>query len=170
MQAISLHITSLNKIRIMNKTKLLKYGLPALALAFIIGAGTTAEAFGGGFNKNATPEQIATMHTQMFQEQATLIGVTVDEVETAWANGTSFKELAKQKGITEEVLKAKMKANHEAQMKAHLQTLVDKGVITKAQADARIATMQKMADKMKDKKGKGFGHKMGMGGGMGFGF
>jgi hypothetical protein len=153
----------------MNKTKLLKYSLPALALALLIGAGT-AEASGmGGFNKNMTPDQIATMHTQMFQEQATLIGATVDEVKTAWANGTSFKELAKQKGITEEALKAKMKAAHQAQMKAHLQALVDKGVITQAQADARIATMQKMADKVKGKKGKGgMGH--GMGGGMGFGF
>ncbi len=147
----------------MNKTKLLKYGLPALALALLLGAGTTAEAFGGGMNKNTTPEQVATMHTQMFQEQATLLGLTVDEVKTAWANGTSFKELAKQKGITEEALKAKMKANHEAQMKAHLKTLVDKGVSTRAQADARIATMQKMADKMKDKKGKGHGRGIGMG-------
>lgn len=153
----------------MNKTKLLKYSLPALALALLIGAGTAEAHNMGGFHKNMTPDQIATMQTQMFQEQATLIGATVDEVKTAWANGTSFKELAKQKGITEEALKAKMKANHEAQMKAHLQTLVEKGVITQAQADARIATMQKMADKMKDKKEKGkggFGHGMGMG----FGF
>ncbi len=152
----------------MNKNKLLKYSLPALALALLIGAGS-AEAFGGGMNKNVTPEQVATMHTQMFQQQATLIGATVDEVKTAWANGTSFKELAKQKGITEEVLKAKMKAAHQAEMKIHLQTLVDKGVITQAQADARLATMQKMADKMKDKKGKGKGG-MGHGMGMGFGF
>jgi hypothetical protein len=164
MQAISLH-TLLDKIIInMNKNKLLKYSLPALALALLIGAGS-AEAFGGGMNKNATPEQVATMHTQMFAEQAKLIGATVDEVKTAWANGTSFKELAKQKGITEDVLKAKMKAAHQAEMKARLQTLVDKGVITQAQADTRIATMQKMSDKVKGKKGKG-----GMGHGMGFGF
>lgn len=152
----------------MNKTKLLKYSLPALALALLIGAGT-ADAFGGGMNKNATPEQVASMHTQMFQTQATLLGVSVDEVKTAWANGTSFKELAKQKGITEEALKAKMKAAHQAEMKTQLQTLVSKGVITQAQADARIATMQKMAETMKDKKGKGKGG-MGHGMGMGFGF
>ncbi len=152
----------------MNKTKLLKYSLPALALALLIGAGTVEASGMGG--KNMTPDQIATMHTQMFQEQATLIGATVDEVKTAWANGTSFKELAKQKGITEEALKIKMQEAHKAQMKAHLQTLVDKGVITQAQADARIATMQKMADKVKAKKGKGFGrgHGVGMGGMFGF--
>lgn len=155
----------------MNKTKLLKYSLPALALALLIGAGTVEASGMGGFNKNMTPDQIATMQTQMFQEQATLLGITVDEVKTAWANGTSFKELAKSKGITEQMLKDKMQANHQAEMKIHLQTLVDKGVITQAQADARFATMQKQADKVKGKKGKGFGrgHGMGMGGGM-FGF
>ncbi len=152
----------------MNKNKLLKYGLPALALALLIGA-SSAEAFGGGMTKNVTPEQVATMHAQMFQTQATLIGASVDEVKTAWANGTSFKELAKQKGITEEALKTKMQESHKIQMKAQLQTLVDKGVITQAQADARIATMQKMAENMKDKKGKGKGG-MGHGMGMGFGF
>lgn len=147
----------------MKKNKLLKYGFPALALALLIGVGPTAEAFGGGMGRNATPDQIAERHTQMFQEQANLIGASVDEVKNAWANGTSFVELAKSKGITEEALKSKMQDAHKAQMKAHLQTLVDKGVITQAQADARIATMQQMAEKMKDKKGKGKGHGMGMG-------
>jgi len=145
----------------MNKTKLLKYSVPALALALLISAGSM-EAF-GGMNKNMTPDEVATVHTQMFAQQATLIGVSVDEVKTAWANGTSFKELAKQKGITEEVLKTKMQEAHKAQMKAHLQTLVSKGVITQAQADARIATMEKMKAENKGKKGKGHGMGMGMG-------
>lgn len=151
----------------MNKKKVLGYSVSALALAMLLSAGS-ASAFGGGmggFNKNLTPDQIATNHSTMFAEQAALIGVTVDEVKDAWAKGISFVELAKSKGITEEALKAKMKIAHTTKMKENLQSLVTKGVITQAQADTRLATMEKKMAEMKDKKinkklnkGKGFMH------------
>ncbi len=154
----------------MNKKRLLKYGVPALAIAFLVSGGIASAHGMGGMNGgfggnsfNSTPEQIATMHNQMFQDQANLIGATVSEVKTAWANGTSFKDLAKSKGVTEEMLQAKMKARHESQMKTQMQVLVTQGVITQAEADARIVVMQKMADKVKTGKGKNNGHKSFMG-------
>lgn len=142
----------------MNKKKILGYSVSAMALAMLLSAGS-ASAFGGGmgggFNKNLTPDQIATNHSTMFAEHATLIGATPAEVKDAWAKGISFVELAKSKGITEEALKAKMQSTQTTKMKEQLQTLVSKGVITQAQADTRLSTMEKKMTEMKDKKGKG---------------
>lgn len=148
----------------MNKKKILGYSVSALALAMVLSAGS-ASAFdggrggmgmmGGGFNKNLTPDQIATNHSTMFAEHASLIGATPEEVKDAWAKGVSFVELAKTKGVTEEALKSKMQLTQTTKMKAQLQALVTKGVITQAQADTRLSTMEKKMTEMKDKKGKG---------------
>ena len=126
----------------------------------------SASAMGFGGMKSLTPEELATKHSTMFQEQATLIGASVDEVKSAWAEGKDFITLAKEKGVTEEQLKAKMTAKRDEQMKATLTSLVSKGVITQAQADKRLATM--VAQKANKKEG---GKRGGMHGGMGgFGF
>jgi hypothetical protein len=112
---------------------------------------------------NLTPEEIATRQTSMFQKQANLIGATVDEVKNAWADGTDFLALAKSKGVTEDQLKTKLQASRVAEMKSQLDTLVAKGVITQAQADKRLTTMQtKMTNK--GTFGMGHGHRGMMGG------
>lgn len=148
----------------MNKKKFLRYGLPALALTLLVGAGTASASGFGSFSKNnMTPEQIVARHNDMFQQQADLIGASLDEVKNAWANGTSFIDLAKSKGVTEDALKAKMKTLRETQMKTELQTLVEKGIITQAQADSRIATMQKFTDKINGKMKNGHSNMKGMG-------
>lgn len=120
--------------------------------------------FGGGMMmNNLTPEEIATRQTSMFQKQANLIGATVDEVKNAWADGTDFLALAKSKGVTEDQLKTKLQASRVAEMKSQLDTLVAKGVITQAQADKRLTTMQtKMTNK--GTFGMGHGHRGMMGG------
>jgi hypothetical protein len=110
-------------------------GLMALGVASV-----SAMGFGGA--SNATPEEIAARQTSMFQEQATILGATVDEVKNAWAEGKDMRTLAKEKGVTEDQLQAKMKAARDAHMKTHLAALVSKGVITQAQADKRLAFMQ----------------------------
>lgn len=125
----------------------------------------SASAMGFGGMSNLTPDEIATKQSTMFQEQATLIGATVDEVKTAWAEGKDLRTLAKEKGLTDEQLKAKMTAKRDEQMKSMLTSLVTKGVITQAQADKRLATM--LAQKANKKEG---GKRGGMHGGMkGFG-
>ncbi len=151
------------------KTTLTKRAL--LGIATIAAAGAiSASAMGvpgmGGMMGNLSAEEIATKHTEMFQKQAALIGATVDEVKTAWAEGKDFKTLASEKGITADQLKAKMQAARDAEMKTQLQNLVTKGVITQAQADKRLATMQAYSSKKDGKRG---GHGMkGVIGGFGF--
>ncbi len=141
------------------KTTLTKRAL--LGVATIAAAGAlSASAMGmGGMMGNLSADELATRHTQMFQEQATLIGASVDEVKAAWADGKSISVLAKEKGVTEEQLQVKLKAQREAKMKAQLQNLVAKGVITQAQADKRLTTIQTKAATVKEGKRGGHGMK-----------
>lgn len=156
----------------MKNKKIVSYvGLGALALAFYFGFNSTASAFmGGGMGSNFSRlniEERATLQANMFEEHAKLLGISSAEVKEAWSKGQNFMELAKAKGISEETLKAKMKVQAEERMKTELSSLVSKGVITEAQADARLTFMKdkltKMADKAKNGKGKKIGHMMGMG-------
>lgn len=132
------------------KKKYLAYGIvPAFALA-LAGAGV-ASAHGFGFDlSNLTPQEIAQKQTDHFTKQAALLGVSVDEVKTAWAKGQTLQELATAKGITADQLKAKMQAQMEANQKARLQALVDQGVITQDQMNQRL-------EFQKNNPKKGFG-------------
>lgn len=149
----------------MKSKKILFYSIvPVLAGVTIIGA-TQASANGlFGFGKNATPQEIASRHTEMFQEWANFLGISIDDVKNAWAQGKTMQELAAEKGITKEQLQTKMKEARLTQMKTQLQALVDQGVITQSQADQRLSFMQSNQDKGPGKGGRG-GR-----GGMGFGF
>jgi len=150
----------------MKNKKLFAY---ALALTLGVGAlGTASVASAHGFfgmmGSQATPEEIASRHQSMFQAQANLLGVSVDEVKAAWAQGKTMLDLAKEKGISEETLQTKMKAQRTEQVKTQLQNLVSKGVITQAQADQRLQFMQS------NQPQGGRGGKMGMGMMRGLGF
>lgn len=140
--------------------------IPALALG-ILGLSQTASAqsFVGGIFNKATPEEIATHQTEMFQNQAELLGISVDEVKQAWVEGKSMKDLITEKGIDETTIQAKMKTQAETRMKEHLQTLVTQGVITQAQADTRLQTMQTKTTEMHSKFGKGVPGTRGLHGG-----
>lgn len=125
-----------------------------MAVAILIGANSVyarGMSWGGWFGPSATAEETASRHQTMFQEQANLLGVSVDDVKNAWAQGKNMRDLAKEKGITNEQLQQKMKDSRDAQMKTRIQTLVDKGVITQAQADQRL----KFTQTMQNKFGKG---------------
>ena len=130
---------------------------PALAVGLLTAGFASAHGWFGGFGFTATPEEIASRQTQMFQQQADVIGATADEVKSAWASGTSFRQLAQEKGVTDEQLREKMKT--------HLQTLVEQGVITQAQADQRYNWLNTQTENghMGRGMGKRFGHGMGPG-------
>ena len=83
-------------------------GIVALGVMSVsaMGMGGMTGMMGGSL----TPDEIATRQGVMFQEQATLIGATTDEVTSAWAEGKDFKTLAKEKGVTEAQLQAKLQA------------------------------------------------------------
>ena len=138
---------------------------PALAVGLLTAGFASAHGWFGGFGFTATPEEIASRQTQMFQQQADVIGATADEVKSAWASGTSFRQLAQEKGVTDEQLREKMKTQRLAQMKTHLQTLVEQGVITQAQADQRYNWLNTQTENghMGRGMGKRFGHGMGPG-------
>lgn len=152
-----------------SKAKILAYSfLPAVFGLSLLGS-SIASAHGlGGFG-NLTPDQIATAQQNRFQTEAQILGISVDEVKTAWAAGKTQQDIMKEKNISQDQVNQKMKTLHDQQLKTQLQTLVDKGVITQAQSDVRLKALQDRAKKMEGKKknGRTRGHGMD---GFGFGF
>lgn len=153
------------------KRKYIAYALlPAMALA-LVGAGTaSAHGLFGGFGMggaNATPAQLAEAHSKMFQIQSQMLGINIDEVKQAWSEGKTFAELAQEKGISEETIKAKAKELRKTQLQEHLKSLVEQGVITQAQADSRLKFMEEKMNNLESGKigGKGMrgGHGMMLG-------
>lgn len=155
-------------VRTFMKYKKLTYSLLTLALILGVGGATTVSAWGGfaPFNK-ATPQEQAAQATARFAYEVTLLGTSVDVVKQAWADGKTIVELASELGITEDALRTKMETARQTEIKTHLQTLVAQGVITQAQADARLAFMTAHAGKGQGKglgKGRGMYGMGGMGG------
>lgn len=130
--------------------------LSTLAMVTIMGA-SSASAMKMGMMGQTDPEQFAKQHTEMFQRTATIFGITVDQAKAYWAEGKDIRDIAKEKGISDADLKTKLDAQREADMKSSLQALVTKGIITQAQADARLAAM-----KTKIATGKSKGRHSGM--------
>lgn len=151
----------------MKKLKLAAYSfLPALVLAGAIGVQTAYAhgPFGFGFGgPAATPEQIAQHTQERFQRHAEILGISADEVKAAWAEGKSFSQIIQEKNLSREQIQARIKDQKIQQAKSQLQTLVEKGVITRQQADQRLAVMQ-------ERIAKGGEHMMGKGLRHGFGF
>lgn len=154
-----------------SKSKLLAYALiPAIGLGILGFNAASAHGLfsnGFGFGSTATPQEIADSQQNMFRSEATLLGIGVEDVKNAWAEGKSLSQLAQEKGITATQLQQKMKDMMTEQLKTQLKTLVDKGIISQEQADKRLQFMQ---DKIsKNKNGKrflkgfhGYGGMMGM--------
>lgn len=87
-----------------------------------------------------------------FQNEATLLGVSVDEVKNAWANDKSIFDLAAEKGIVKETLEVKLKEQRNVDFKSNLSKLVASGTITQAQADQKY---NKFVENTKNKKQDG---------------
>jgi hypothetical protein len=126
----------------MKRKRVLAAVIAGVALAAASGGAVFAQGWGFGLGNNATPEEIAQQQTERFQEQASLLGATVNEVKDAWAKGQTVEELANAKGITDEQLQEKMQAARKTEMQARLKTLVEKGVVTQTQADQRLKVME----------------------------
>jgi hypothetical protein len=151
------------------KHKVLAYSMiPALLGVGILGmnAASAHGLYGGFFGSALTPEQIVLEQQNMFDNEAQILGISVDEVKNAWAQGKTMLQLAQEKGITEEQLQIKIKDARAARLKIQLQTLVDKGVITQAQADQRLSYMQNQ--QTNNAKGRAGGRRHGGGGMMGY--
>jgi len=153
----------------MKKNTLLAYAaLPVLGLVLFGTQAVSAHGlFGWGFGgKTLTPDEIASRQQTQFQQEAQILGLSVDQIKNAWANGTSIQQLMQDNNISQTDVQKRMQDQRTQQLKTTLQTLVDKGVITQTQADLRLQTMQ---TRMQDaQNGKGFRMMRGMhwGGGM----
>jgi len=113
----------------------------------------------GGYNLN--PEQQVDRQTQMFEHQADMLGITVDQVKDYWSQGKNIREIAEELGIDEQAMQQKMEQNRQEQLQSRLQILVDQGVITQAQADSRLESMSERgfgAGKLGRKPDMGRGH------------
>jgi predicted ATPase len=143
----------------MKKTKYILplLAVPALALT-LLGAGVASA--NGAWN-NINPEDLAKRQQTMFEHQSTVLGIPINEVKDAWAQGKNIQDLAKEKGISETDLKAKMDAQRKQQHQDRLKSLVSSGVITQAQADQRLQFEEKNPNKGRHMMG-GAGRGMGM--------
>ena len=104
-----------------------------------------------------SPEDAAERKSVMFEQKAALLGVSVEEMKNAWAEGKNFHELMEESGLTKEDLKVRMQESMKARMAEHLQSLVDEGVITQEQADQRSETVED-GKGFKKRFPHGFGH------------
>lgn len=137
--------------------------IPSIGLALLTISSASAMSFGHmNVNANASPDEIATRQSAMFQDHANMLGLNVDDVKSAWASGKDLKTLAKEKGISLDTVKQKMDATRLANQKAMLSALVTKGVITQAQADQRLAVMSTKSAKGTKGEGRHGGRGFGM--------
>ncbi len=125
------------------KKKILLSSLAVIGFAGL--AGISLASAHGGFGwlgGSFDPEKFAEGQQTMFEHQSEMLGIDVNKIKDYWAEGKSFKEIAVAENITSEQLQEKMKQAREEDMKTQLQTLVDKGIITQEQADARLKVME----------------------------
>ncbi len=124
------------------KHKTLLYALfPILGMSLLTISPVAASGMFGGLGTQ-NPDEIATHQQTLFQAEADILGVSVDDVKNAWADGKSLKQLADEKGISQDTLNTKLKEYQTNKLKTQLQALVSKGIITQAQADKRLTLLQ----------------------------
>lgn len=142
----------------MKNKKIITYALVSvLGLSALTGV-ASARGFGGGFGlgaSNLSADEIASRQQTMFQNEANLLGIEVSKIIEGWSQGKTLQQIAKDNGITQDQLAAKLKAKHDVQLKTQLQTLVSKGIITQAQADQRLSIMQNKANTKSIAGGRG---------------
>jgi len=104
-----------------------------------LGAVGVASAHGvWGMMGTIDPQAFAQRYSDQMTQQATVLGISVEEMKSYWSQGKTLWDIAQEKGISDTDLQARLKAQKEEQLKKSLQVLVDKGFITQAQADARL--------------------------------
>jgi len=140
----------------MNK-KILVFSFLAIGALGIVGA--NAASAQGWFSRfgsvNADPRAIVERQEARFEHQAEMLGISPDEVKAKWAEGKTPLEIAEELGISQEEMREKIRAERKQHFQERLQILVDNGVITQAQAKARIQAME-------ERLANGdFGHRMG---------
>ena len=120
----------------------LVYTLLTVGILGLLGVGFASAHGWSGFSANFSPEEITQRFETMFQNKADLLGISVDEMKSAWAEGKTLMEIAEEQGISQEQLQETIREGKRERLQSHLQTLVDNGVINQEQADQRLQTME----------------------------
>jgi len=141
------------------KKKYLIYTILPITAFTIVGGGIALACGWFGGMGNFSPDEIAQRQQTMFEREAQILGISVDEVKNYWAEGKTIKEIMEEKGITQEQIQTKMREIQLQEMRSFLQTLVEKGIITQTQADKRLEIMKNRLEN--GKVGRGF--RMGIG-------
>lgn len=143
-----------------------KYLIPlSLALVFL-GAGSALACGWGGFlgfgNLNA--DEIAQRQQLMFEREAKILGISVEELKNYWAEGKTIREIMQERNINKEQVQERMREMQLQEIKKWLDALVSKGVISQEQANKRYEIMKNWIENGKmGKLGKGFFWGMGFG-------
>lgn len=153
------------------KRKYVLYGLMPMFLLGLAGVSAATASAHGWFGRGADidPVTAAADQTERFAQEAEVLGISVDQVKEYWAQGKNVRDIIDELNLDETAVQERMHTERLTNMKAHIQALVDQGVITQAQADTRIAFMETNEGKF---TGRGEGRGNGNGGmrGMGMGF
>lgn len=142
------------------KKQYLAYAMvPVLSLGLLGAGAASAHGWFGGWGSVSSDDIVARQEV-MFQQQADLLGISVDQFKEKWADGKSLQEIAKELGMTQEQLRERILNAEKEKLKAQLQALVNKGIITQAQADRRLQAMEQRFNgaKLGWGRGRGFHH------------
>ena len=118
------------------------YTLLALGIFGLLGTGFASAHGWLGFPDNFSPQEISERFENMFQNKADLLGISVDEMKNAWAEGKTLMQIAEEQGISQEQLRENMRQARMEELQTRLQALLDNGVITQEQANKRLEFME----------------------------
>jgi ribosomal protein S20 len=104
--------------------------------------------FAQNYMMGVSPDELASKQQTMFQQTANILGISIDDVKNAWADGKTISQIAQDHNISQDQLQQKMKDYATQQMNSEMQTLVSKGVINQDQANRRMQTMQSKMSQM----------------------
>lgn len=83
---------------------------------------------------------------QILEDKAEILGISVEDLQSAREEGKTFEEVLTEAGISQEDFQAKMKELHQENMKTHLDQLVADGELTQAEADEHLENWQERMD------------------------
>lgn len=125
----------------MNK-KVLVFSLAVLTIFTAIGISSVDAR---GFSQNNlgfNSDQMTERRVQMIENNAELLGITVEQLENYHAEGKYMFEIAEELGLDMDNFREKIELNRQNRMKERLQDLVDNGKITQEQANKRSENIQ----------------------------
>lgn len=137
-----------------NKKYLIIPVIAFLALLAVSSASAYGGDRGGMMGADVDPATRIKNFEGKMNEQASVLGISAADFKAKWAEGKNIHDIAKEQGVSDTDLRARMQAQRTEQTKQYLKVLVDNGSITQAQADARLKfTQEKQVNK---KAGRGF--------------